>query len=167
MRSASEARLDARRHQRRVQELESQCARRTAAPSGTPGGGEHGLEELWALLADARDEEVQAIRSARAREGEVNAFIQSLPISLHRTILRLKYLECMSWTRLQFALCDEGVYYSDRQLRRIHGAALESARLIWKTRQEDDEHGEPRERQIVDVLSDAQAGRDDADRHHP
>ena len=134
LRSAVESRLDIKRHRRRMALLESQCTRVTASLSGMPGGGGdvHSKESLWATLADAREEEERLIRAEIEQHKSVELFIRYIPNPMHRSLLRLRYLEGMSWTRLQFALCDEGIYYSDRHLRRIHDAALASAEELWR-----------------------------------
>lgn len=134
LRSAVESRLEVKRHQRRMALLESQCTRVTSSMSAAPGGGgsDHGREGLWAALADARAEEERLMKASLEQYRSVELFIKYIPDTQHRSLLRLRYLEGMSWTRLQFALCDEGVYYSDRHLRRIHDAAIESARELWR-----------------------------------
>lgn len=144
LRSAVETRIEVKRHQRRIALLESQCTKVTAASSAAPGGGspDHGRESLWAALADARAEEERLMKAALERHRSVEQFIKDIPDTQHRTLLRLRYLEGMSWTKLQFALCDEGVYYSDRHLRRMHDAALESARELWAAREGREEAGE-------------------------
>lgn len=132
--SAVESRLDVKRHRRRIALLESQCTKITASLSAVPGGGgtEHGKEGLWATLADAHREEEELVKVSLERYRAVEDFVEKVPDTTYRAILKLRYLEGMSWTRLQFALCDEGVYYSDRHLRRIHDAAVDAAREIWE-----------------------------------
>ena len=134
LRSAVERRIEVKRHKRRLALLESQCTQIPAPPSAAPGGGgdTHGRESLWAALADAREEEARLIKAELEQYRTVELFIKYIPDTTHRTLLRLRYLEGMSWTKLQFALCDEGVYYSDRHLRRIHDAAVEEARKLWR-----------------------------------
>jgi DNA-directed RNA polymerase specialized sigma24 family protein len=131
--SAIEARIDVKRHKRRVQELDAQCARLTANMSGMPrgGGDDHSHEAMWNALADAREQELLAMKRAEEQKQTVDLFITHIPKSQHRSVLKLRYVEGMSWTRMQFALCDEGVYYSDRHIRRIHDKALDVARELW------------------------------------
>lgn len=133
LRSVTECRLEIKRLKSRVAELDSQSKKSTPSPGGTPGGGgdTHGHESLWAALADARDRAEQVAVKREEQIKAVEVFISKIPDTRHRTILRLKYLKGLNWTRMQFALREEGVYYSDRHLRRMHGKALASARTVW------------------------------------
>lgn len=134
LRSAIEARIDLRRHKKRVAELDAQCKRLAANLNGMPGGGgdKHGHENVWNLLADAREQEMLAMRRAEEQKRTVECFINCLPIALHRSILKLKYIDDLTWVRVQFALYEEGVYYDERHIRRIHYAALQAAHDLWR-----------------------------------
>lgn len=133
LRSALEAKLEAKRRSRRVKELESRCTKMTAAPdSGACGGGNADREVLWALLADERDKEEKALHEELAQYKAVEDFIARLDDPVHRAILRLRYLEGLGWVKLQQQLYRDGVYYSERHITRLHGAALEAARELWK-----------------------------------
>ncbi len=135
--SAKEAKLDVRRHRRRVALLRSQCEQISSRMTATPNGGtDHGKEELWAALSDAKTEETGLVKKALGQHRAVETFIDGLPDPRYRSILRLRYLEGLGWTRLQFALREEGIYYSERQLRRLHAAALTAARAKWGQREE-------------------------------
>ena len=46
-------------------------------------------------------------------------------------MLKLRYLDCLSWERVQELLSRSGVFYSDRHIYRLHGEALEAARRLW------------------------------------
>lgn len=130
--SAMEAKLEIARHKMRAEELESRCTKVTASMSGMPGGGGADAQALWAALADERAKE----REAELRETEayhrVEEFIDKLPNSDHRAILRLRYLSGMGWVNVQMKLYDAGIFYSERHIFRLHGEALESARELWR-----------------------------------
>ena len=133
LRSALEAKLEAKRRSRRVKELESRCTKMTAAPdSGACGGGNADREALWALLADERSKEETALHEELSQYKDVEDFIARLDDPVHRAILRLRYLEGLGWVKLQQQLYRDGVYYSERHITRLHGAALEEARELWK-----------------------------------
>lgn len=58
-------------------------------------------------------------------------FISSLENGTHRILLRLKYADALSWPQVQQQMQESGIYYSERQLYRIHGDALQAARKLW------------------------------------
>lgn len=134
LRSAIEARIDLRRHKKKVAELDAQCARLVANMNGMPGGGgdDHRHEQLWNQLAEAREQELLAMKRAVEQERTVECFINCLPCAIHRSILKLKYVDDKNWPQVLFALYEEGIYYSERQLFRHHGEALQDARALWK-----------------------------------
>ena len=130
LRSGLEARLEVRRHQRRTEELESRCTRLVAQMTGMPAGGGSGLEATWAALADERQEQ-RLVQAELDQYHAVERFIARLGDPVCRTVLRLRYLEGLSWTQLQKRLYQDGLYYSERQIFRLHGAALQEARELW------------------------------------
>lgn len=135
LRSATAAKLEVSRRSRRIQILESQCTRITTAPRATAGGGggRNDREDLLAELADARDEEDLAIRRELELYRTVSLFIDHISDPISRFILRLRYLEGCTWTDAQRKLYQDGTYYSERHLRRLHGKALDEARTLWRT----------------------------------
>ena len=134
LRSAIEARIDIRRHKKRVAELDAQCARLVAKMNGMPGGGgdDHSHEQMWNQLAEERAAELRAMKRAEEQKEAVEDFISHLPCAIHRSILKLKYADDKNWPQVLFALYEEGVYYSERQLYRHHGDALQEARALWR-----------------------------------
>lgn len=133
LRSATAAKLEVSRRTRRIQILESQCTRITTAPRPTTGGGRNDREDLLAELADARDEEELAIRRELEQYRTVSLFIDNLTDPISRFILRLRYLEGCTWSDAQRKLYQDGTYYSERHLRRLHKKALEEAQALWPT----------------------------------
>ena len=112
LRSVKEARIEKRRCEFRLEELRSQCERMTAAYGPSTGGG--GELHKDALL----------IR----RIAVVEDFIATLPDVRQRTILRLRYIDVLGWNSVREGLQEYGLYYEDRQMFRLHGAALAEAR---------------------------------------
>lgn len=132
LRSATAAKLEVSRRSRRIQILESQCTRITTAPKPTTGGGQNNREDLLAELADARDEEDLAIRRELEQYRTVSLFIDHISDPISRFILRLRYLEGRSWADVQRSLYEDGVYYSERHLRRLYRRALDEAQERWE-----------------------------------
>ena len=133
LRSATAAKLEVSRRSRRIQILESQCTRVTTALHPVAGGGGNDRETLLAELADARDEEDLAIRRELEQYRTVSLFIDHISDPISRFILRLRYLEGCTWTDAQRKLYQDGTYYSERHLRRLHSKALDEARTLWKS----------------------------------
>jgi hypothetical protein len=134
--SAVEARLEYKRLHRRIEELESRAKKVTAQMTGMPGGGGAGMEQLWAILADEREKEKEAVETEMRVYHEVETFIDSLPVPVHRVVCRLHYLDGLNWVQVQMRMNRDGFCYSERQITRIHGEALKSARRLWRERQD-------------------------------
>lgn len=132
LRSGLEAKVEARRHMRRVEALESLCTRVTASPQSLPGGGGVDRETLLASLADARTEAERAVQAELAQYRTVEGFIAGLPDPTSRIVLRLRCLEGRSWADVQRSLYEDGVYYSERHLRRLYQRALDEAQERWE-----------------------------------
>ena len=104
----------------------------TATLSATPGGGGGGdAEKMWAALADESARLYPLLKAAMEQERRVENFIDRIPHDSYRLILKLRYLDCLSWERVQELLSRSGVFYSDRHIYRLHGEALEAARRLW------------------------------------
>lgn len=139
--SVREARFMQQRCSVRLKELESQAAKVTAQMNGMPGGGSGDLHKdgIMIALAMQRDRLAAAYREAMATEDAVEAFIQKLPTDSHRCVLRLRYIECLRWPDVLCALANAGLTYSERQMYRLHGEALEQARKLWEQMKETED----------------------------
>ena len=137
--SVAEARIEAQRLSFKRQRLEAQVTRITANLTGMPrgGGGDHEL--LLAKLADLNDNSEKARLKAEQQEEEVARFIDRLKDSTSRIILKLRYCECLDWSdttrrrrrSVQGEMAKVGLAYSDRQIFRLHGKALNEARELY------------------------------------
>lgn len=137
------ARLEYHRLSEKVKLLETQCEHITATLKATPGGGSADTEKIWAALADESGRLYRQLRAVLERTGEVEDFIEKLPDPRHRLILKLRYLDSMRWPEVNRHMSQGGVYYSDRQMFRLHGEALNSARALWAaTHEEEDKNAE-------------------------
>ena len=129
LRSVKEARIEKRRCEFRLEELRSQCERMTAAYGPSAGGGGE-LHKDALLIAAAEQTEIlrgKVIAYIR-RIAVVEDFIAGLPDVRQRTILRLRYVDVLGWNSVREGLQEYGLYYEDRQMFRLHGAALAEAR---------------------------------------
>ena len=124
-------RIEYNRLSDRIKALETQCMSITATLSAVPGGGNADAERLWAALADESAKLYPKLREIQQCEREVEQFISKLPDSAHRIVLKLRYLDGLSWEHVIGQMTRGGLYYSDRQIYRIHGEALEVARRLW------------------------------------
>lgn len=129
--SALSAELEARRRKERADELERKAERLTAQLSAAPRGGGSDHQEMLAILADARTLELEAMREAEKQRKRVETFIARIESPVQRAILVYRYLSFCGWRTVQKKLREAGLYYSDRQITRLHGAALGSARTLW------------------------------------
>lgn len=123
------ARMDLNRCQWKLQTTWSQCTRITAQLGLTPGGGGD-VHKDGLLLAVAEQQELLRSLYLRAVETEnrVEHFIAGIPDARYRAILRLRYLDLLRWPEVLDQLEKGGLYYSDRQMFRLHGEAMQAAR---------------------------------------
>lgn len=131
LRSVKEARTEKRRCEFRLEELRSQCERMTAAYGPSAGGGAGGDSHGDALLIAAAEQSEILRRKVAAYISQIWAveeFITELPDVRQRTILRLRYVDLLGWNAVREGLQEYGLYYEDRQMFRLHGAALAEAR---------------------------------------
>ena len=120
------------RLQRKVQSLEAQVCRITPSYSCVPGGGGSDPSAPWVALAQLRSDYHQELVELEYQEKEVSDFINSLATPEHREVLYLRYCERLRWPDVAETMRKLGYYYSDRQVYRIHGRALNEAREKWK-----------------------------------
>lgn len=104
----------------------------TARYSDMPRGGGVDKEKLLAILSDADERTVAKYTEALHRKAEIEDFIDAVPGSLNRSVLRLRYIERLGWDEVGYKLAMNKVYMGDRQLYRVHGQALTEARKLWE-----------------------------------
>lgn len=130
--TAIEAKTEASRFERKVHWLEARTERVTASLTGMPRSGNADAERAWAALADARTAYTDRLIVAIQQEQEVANFIDLLPSRESRMILRLRYVDALRWPRILEQMETTGLNYSERQMYRLHGRALNEAREMWK-----------------------------------
>ena len=129
--SAEAATLEVRRLRRRLDELE---ARREGLQ--TQKGAV--ARKIAQRLADEQARELAVVGEELECYRRVEAFVAQMPEKTHRTILRRRYLDIgKSWTEIQDDLAQDGLYYSQRHLLRLHTQALEAARELWDQDREE------------------------------
>lgn len=130
--SVKDARFDQRRCELKLEQLEAQCTSITARITGAPGGGgDVHKDGPLASLAQARLDLRDAYTKAQQKEREVEDFINLLPDVRHRAVLTLYYVNLFKWPRVVEEMEKCGLYYSERHVFRLHGDALQQARLVW------------------------------------
>lgn len=130
--SVKEARFNEARCMEKIAIAEARCTQVTAQITGVPGGGSDlHKDNARVVLSDLRASLFELYRESVRREVEVDAFIASLEQDLHRMVLRLKYVDLLHWPQVQLKLEEKGIYYSERQIYRLHGEALQAARARW------------------------------------
>lgn len=137
--SAKWARARAARLSYKIEQLTTQVEHITPSYSGMPGGGSTDVSSAWTALAQLRDEYVKELAKAEQREKDVADFVDSLRSPESREILHLRYCQGMRWPDVIEHLNIGGLYYSDRQVYRLHGKALNEARNKWKENNPYDE----------------------------
>lgn len=104
-----------------AEQLRAASTRITSNFSGMPGGGdvptkvESALEGIEDILARAD----AAKLLVDARRAEVESAINALPAGRHREVMRLRYLNGMSWDTIA-----EKLHYDKRHVRRIKKEAI-------------------------------------------
>ena len=126
--SVLEARMEIKRLQHKVAQLEAQATKTTTIITGMPMGGNADRDAVLAVLADLTAEYQEKIVAAEKHERDVNLFIDSLPSSDVRALLRLRYVEGFGWRKVLTALNKYGFHVSERNMFRLHGKALNEAR---------------------------------------
>lgn len=136
LRSVWYAREEIERLSVRIKEMEAQAMKVTASISGMPHGGNSDAQALWSRIADDTNELYTRLNGHYDLVKEVESFIELIPTDKYKAVLKLRYVDCLSWNKVTTRLESAGYYYDTRQIFRIHGAALEEARRIWNTKKE-------------------------------
>ena len=129
--SAGAAALERKRLQRRLEGLNKQRAE-LRTRRGTAA------RRIGTLIDVEREREVAATQRELESYREVEEFLDRIPDATYRTILRRRYLDVgLSWTEIQDRLAEDGVYYSQRHIIRLHTQAVEAARTLWQEEREE------------------------------
>ena len=130
--SVRDARFEQRRCELRLEQIEAQCTSVTARITGAPGGGgDVHKDGPLVNLAQTRQDLMAAYDDEQRRGKEVENFIKLLPDVRHRAVLSLHYVNLLKWPRVVEEMEKCGLYYSERHIHRLHGQALQAARVLW------------------------------------
>lgn len=136
--SARWAHAKAARLSRKIEQLKTQVEHITPSYSGMPSGGSADSSSAWAALAQLRSEYEAERVKAEQLEKAVYDFIESLAVPEHRMVLSRRYCDRLRWPEVIEVLKEDGYSYSDRQVFRLHGRALNEARRKWKETNHDE-----------------------------
>lgn len=122
-------RVEGFRLDEKVKELETKCTKITAAANGVPSSGGHDTQALWAILADERARYTQGQADTLKKIREIEDFVNRMPNQVYRTIIKLKYLDDLSWRDVHKHFCNDktNIYFSERTLFRLRDQALIAA----------------------------------------
>lgn len=116
----------------RVRTLDGAARRVTANLNGMPRNGGADREQLLSALADARARLLLDMTDEEQRKIDIADFIDRVPTSAAgRAVLRRRYLHYESWKSVRKWLAAHQMSYSAQSVYRIHGEAINAARLLW------------------------------------
>lgn len=124
--------MEIKRIQRKLDLLEARVLNVTSQLTGMPRGGSSDRDAVLASLADVTDEYYKRLAEAERHELEVLDFINTIPDTRCRIILKLRYVDCRKWNSVlaKLQLTDEQA--SRPTMFRLHGKALNAAREKYK-----------------------------------
>lgn len=120
------AEMEEQRLEHEIERWRSRAEKVTPGYSKAPAGGgdgrslEHTLEHLGELAQELTDQRDKLIRLRR----EIGAAIDTVPDTRLRELLRLRYIEGMTWERVAVQMG-----YSYMQVCRLHGKALSQIKM--------------------------------------
>ena len=130
--SVLESRIEVKRIERKLKVLEARVLNITSQLTGMPSGGAADRNAVLAAYSDISQDYYARLAEAERKEMAVAEFIDQLPTSDSRIILRLHYLDCKKWPKVLAALRAAGRDIEERQMYRLHGVALNEARELYK-----------------------------------
>lgn len=138
--SVRTSRAAAMRCARQARELRAQVENITAPLNGAPvsNGSKdvHGDARL-AALTDLQDRLIAASNDWLRRVKDAEDFVDRIGNVEYRILLQLRYIDCNRWDDVQRIMERFGLYYSNRQMFRLHGNALQEARRLWNEESEE------------------------------
>lgn len=129
-----DARFEVDRAIRKVREARELCERVTAQITGMPHGGSSGPKDgPLAAYVDMQSALAMAYENAVRKELAIEEFVNELDNPVDRHILKLRYLDMMTWEDVQKSLgILDNLYYDIRHVYRLHGRAMTAARELWE-----------------------------------
>lgn len=105
------------------------------------GGGSVQKDDFLVSIADEVERLLEAKKDTTQRILDVESFIDRLHDPRHRRILHLRYVQGLRWERIAEAMTSGHIYYSERQIYRLHKYALRAADRLWAQEQSEEEDG--------------------------
>lgn len=105
------------------------------------GGGSVQKDDFLVGIADEVERLLEAKKDTTQRILDVESFIDRLHDPRHRRILHLRYVQGLRWERIAEAMTSGHIYYSERQIYRLHKYALRAADRLWTQEQSEEEDG--------------------------
>ena len=90
-----------------------------------------------AALTDLQDRLIAASNDWLRRVKDAEDFVDRIGNVEYRILLQLRYIDCNRWDDVQRIMERFGLYYSNRQMFRLHGNALQEARRLWNEESEE------------------------------
>lgn len=103
------------------------------------GGGSIQKDDFLVSIADEVERLLEAKKATTQRILDVESFIDRLHDPRHRRILHLRYVQGLRWERIAEAMTSGHIYYSERQIYRLHKYALRAADRLWAQEQQSGE----------------------------
>ena len=103
------------------------------------GGGSVQKDDFLVGIADEVERLLEAKKDTTQRILDVESFIDRLHDPRHRRILHLRYVQGLRWERIAEAMTSGHIYYSERQIYRLHKYALRAADRLWAQEQSEED----------------------------
>lgn len=103
------------------------------------GGGSIQKDDFLVGIADEVERLLEAKKDTTQRILDVESFIDRLHDPRHRRILHLRYVQGLRWERIAEAMTSGHIYYSERQIYRLHKYALRAADRLWAQEQSEED----------------------------
>lgn len=112
---------------RRKDETMARLTRVTPTYSGMPGGGGDGDKYTngVAKIIELEEEIDRRTDALVDKRREIERCIDATPDAAERRLLKLRYIDGMKWERIALEMS-----YTQRQVLRIHGNALENLHIV-------------------------------------
>ena len=136
--SVLESRMEIKRIKRKLDLLEARALNVTSQLTGMPRGGSSDRDAVLASLADVTAEYYARLVKAEQHELEVLNFIDEIPGSDYRKVLKLRYVDRRRWPNVLRELQKSDARMSERTMFYIHGKALNAARELYKEKHHDE-----------------------------
>lgn len=131
LQAVAETKSQIARLSQRIEFLEIKCTNITARYGGKSSTALT-CNELWSILSDERVRLAEQLRLVLAMERQVSEWIDLLPRESWRMVLRLRYLDGLSFQEVTEAMSQAAKRpYSAAQIYRFHHQALEAADCLW------------------------------------